>query len=736
MRHFPIGSASVLALVAATTAFAQVAATPALAQTPARNFNRIASFPVALNLPEGVDPLTVTSAEIVAASGDGMTLVYTDSPNKAVGFIDITDATSPAPLGNLGFDGEPTSVTILDQTAFVGVNTRASFTEPSGRLAAVDLATRTETASCDLGGQPDSAVVARDGSFVVVAIENERDEDVNDGALPQAPAGYVAIVPLTDGVMDCDAMIRADVTGLAGIAPTDPEPEYVDVNAAGEIAVTLQENNHIVILGRDGAVKSDFSAGAVDLDGIDTRDDGALDFTDSQPARLREPDTVQWIDDNRLAVANEGDWTGGSRGFTVFDRDGSVAYESGAAFEQAIAAIGHYPDGRSDAKGVEPEGLEFARFGDTDYLFVLAERASIVGVYAIEDGVPTLSQLLPSGVSPEGATAIPARNLLVTANEVDLVEDGLARSHVMIYELQDAPAAYPALTSAGTDPLIGWGALSGLAAAAEEPGRLYAVSDSVYDAQPRIFTIDATAAPARITAAIPITRGGQPAQKLDIEGIALDGDGGFWLASEGRGDRLIPHALYRVDAAGEIQDEIAFPPELLAGETRYGAEGIARIGEMLWIPIQREWADDAKGEVKLVAYNLETEEWGAVRYPLDAAPEGGWVGLSEIAAYGDHVYLVERDNQVGANAKIKQLTRVALADMVPAALDGDLPLVTKEVVRDFLPDLAAGNGFILDKVEGFTIDAAGFGFAVTDNDGVDDSSGETLFLPLGPLEAM
>ena len=33
----------------------------------------------------------------------------------------------------------------------------------------------------------------------------------------------------------------------------------------------------------------------------------------------------------------------------------------------------------------------------------------------------------------------------------------------------------------------------------------------------------------------------------------------------------------------------------------------------------------------------------------------------------------------------------------------------------------------LDKLEGFTFDAEGKAFAVTDNDGVDDSSGETLF---------
>jgi hypothetical protein len=49
--------------------------------------------------------------------------------------------------------------------------------------------------------------------------------------------------------------------------------------------------------------------------------------------------------------------------------------------------------------------MEFARFGDT-YLFVLSERASIVGVCRVEDGTPVLHQLLPSGASPEGVIAM------------------------------------------------------------------------------------------------------------------------------------------------------------------------------------------------------------------------------------------------------------------------------------------------------------------------------------------
>jgi hypothetical protein len=118
-----------------------------------------------------------------------------------------------------------------------------------------------ERARCDLGGQPDSVALAPDGSFMAVAVENERDEEVDDGALPQMPAGFVVILPLADGLPDCAGLVRADLTGMAEIAPEDPEPEFVDINDAGEIAVTLQENNHVAILSRDGSIVADFPAG-------------------------------------------------------------------------------------------------------------------------------------------------------------------------------------------------------------------------------------------------------------------------------------------------------------------------------------------------------------------------------------------------------------------------------------------------------------------------------------------
>ncbi|WP_339073192.1 esterase-like activity of phytase family protein [Sinorhizobium meliloti] len=729
MKAFSITTALAAALAASTASVVQAE----------QVFNRNASFAVATNLPEGAERNAPTSAEIITASEDGNTLIYSDSPGKRIGFIDITDAKAPEAGGIVSFSGEPTSVAVAGAKALVAVNTSESFTKPSGVLAVVDIAGRKVDATCDLGGQPDSVAVNKDRTLAAIAIENERDEDVNDGQIPQMPAGDLVILSLKDGAADCATIKHVTLTGLAEVAGDDPEPEFVAFNGRDEIALTLQENNHIVVIdGKSATVKTHFPAGTVDLEAIDTKRDGSIAFTGEQAGRKREPDAIKWLDD-RLVVANEGDYEGGSRGFTIFDTTGKVLYESGAGFERAIASIGHYPEKRSSAKGVEPEGLELAQFGEDKLFFVLSERASIVGVYKDTGGEPELVQLLPSGVSPEGAVAIPGRNLFATANEVDLVEDGGARSHVMIYERGEGEAAYPQIRSVEKDGLpIGFGALSGLAAA-DKPGFLHAVNDSVFSSQPTIFTIDATQKPALITEALPIIRDGAPAQKLDIEGIANDGEGGFWLASEGNSDKLYSHALLHVNKKGEIKQEIALPEELRANEIRYGFEGVAVVGEgddqVLWMAVQREWKDDEKGFVKLVSYKPSSKEWGAVRYPLEKSEEG-WVGLSEISVHGDYAYIVERDNLIGEAAKLKKLYRVALADLKPAALGGELPVVNKEEVRDLIPDLQSLNGYVVDKVEGFAVDAAGNGYVVTDNDGVDDSSGETLFFSIGAMDAM
>ena len=293
-----------------------------------------------------------------------------------------------------------------------GVNTSESKAKPSGNLTVIDLASRAIEKTCDLGGQPDFVAVSKDGAFAAIAIENERDEEINDGEIPQLPAGNLKIVPLSAGVPDCDGIKTVDLTGIAAVAPEDPEPEFVAFNDRNEIAVTLQENNHVAIVdAASGKIVAHFPAGSVTLEKVDTKKDGNISFDGTVKDVAREPDAVKWLDNDRLVVANEGDYKGGSRGFTIFSNKGEVLYESGPAFEYEAAKAGHYPEARNK-KGIEPEGIDTATYKDGKLLFVAAERASLVGVYKDTGAEPEFLQVLPSGIGPEGILAIPSRRSL------------------------------------------------------------------------------------------------------------------------------------------------------------------------------------------------------------------------------------------------------------------------------------------------------------------------------------
>lgn len=733
------------------------------------HFNRVATFAVCAQVGASCESATPVNAEIVAASTDGMTLVYTSGLSQQIGFVDITDPAAPVGLGSLKLDGEPTSVAVVGAHALVAVNTSASFTAPTGKLVVVDIATRTKVAELDLGGQPDSVAVSKDGRYAAVVIENERDESVNGGAIPQLPAGRLAIVDLVGAPA---AWTRRDValTGLAALYGTDPEPEYVSINEDNIAVVTLQENNHLALVDlATGKVSGHFSAGSVTLTDVDLTDErpNLVQFNQTQADRLREPDGVTWVSKTRFATANEGDLNGGSRGFTLFNTDGSVAFDVGMDLEYRLARIGHANDRRNDAKGNEPENVAFGRFGSTDYLFVASERSSVVAVYDMsQPTAPVYKQALPGALSPEGLVTIPSRGLMVSASEVD--DRGLpARAALNIYAYQKAAPAYPTIQSAdrADGKPIPWSALSGMVAA-PSGSTVYAVDDSFFRAN-RIFTVDVGVTPAvirselRITdasdvlktfgATLPAARDNQAFDQTDVaaminadktvnldpEGISLASAGGFWIASEGAGSKTAyetgrnitsANLLLRVSAAGVIQEVVTLPDAVNALQARYGFEGVAESNGKLVVPIQRAWLGETMP--RIAVYDLTVKTWQFHFYPLDTAtsPNGGWVGLSEITALGNNRFLVvERDNQNGPDARIKRLYRIDLS----GATDGGT--LSKTLVRDLMPDLRATRGPVLEKIEGLAVLASGEVLFVTDNDGVNDSSGETQLVRLGRI---
>ncbi len=756
------------------------------------SFQRISTLP---NYANNTDLEHETVSEIIAVTADGKTLVYTDSPLEQIGFVDISDPHNPIPNGVVPLNGEPTSVDVLgNRYALVAVNTSADFVHPNGELAVVDIHIREVVGSVDLGGQPDSVKISPDGQYVAIAVENERDEEIcvggsesgspvledDDaaaaacedgggavGVLPQNPPGYLAIVKITGKNPSHWKRHDVDLTGLAHYAPEDPEPEFVDVNEHNEAAITLQESNHIAIVDlATRKVIKHFDLGTVTLEGVDATEDGVIALTETLVDVPREPDAAAWVPiDYRgkhvIATANEGDLFGGSRGFSLFNRWGRVLFDSAATLEAIAVQHGHFPEGRSENKGTEPEAIEFGRFGYRDYLFVGSERGSFIAVYRLRHGWPTFEQLLPGPLGPEGVLAVPSRNLLIASGEEDDPEFGL-RSTLMIYELKHGEPTYPQIVSddLGDSP-IPWSALSGMVAVPGARDSLLAVWDSYYS-ESNIFRIDVSAKPALITDVLTIKGGNGD---YDPEGIAVAPDGTLWIASEGDATDTRPNRLLQLDHSGTVIAEIGLPDHILAcraasvarGTLGSGFEGVAvrPIGRshryQLLVAQQRGWDytteacedldDDAGGlnangepnRTRIWIYEPHAGRWDQVAWELAPLPQNAsWVGLSEITRAPDGSYVViERDNLTGDFTELKKLVRVH----PKSAFDG-LVSAGDKAVYDLLPELQTTNGWITDKPEGIAITRHGRTYIVTDNDGVEDWSGETWFLDLGHFEQL
>lgn len=732
-------------------------------------FERTATFPVYENRPDGEDKSTPTVAEISTVSKDGKTLIHTDALAQRIGFIDISNPNAPKGLGTLDLKAqghakdEPTSVAVYGDYLLVVIDeTGGDFANPKGRVDIVRISDRTRVSSIDLKGQPDSIAISPAGASgtpkAAIAMENQRNEELNDGNLPQLPTGFVQTIDLSGEPKGWKATpIRfedesgqlLDIVKKAGLdTPEDLEPEYVSINGKNQLAVTLQENNGVAIIDLEtNRITNVFSAGNAEVKGVDTQSDKIINPTDTLPETPREPDAISWIDDNHVATANEGDWKGGTRGWTVFDTNGKITWDAGNSVENLAIRHGLHNNKRAKKKGVEIEGIATAKMNGTTYAFVGSERSNFVTVYNVNDPAnPQFVQMLFTTNGPEGILPIPERNMLAVSSEVDEPENGV-RSAVTLYRL-GGEESQPSIVSADEgDAPIGWGALGALAADPKDANRLYAASDSAF-ANGWVYTIDTSKQPAVITERRAVKRDGAPAEDLDIEGISVAADGGFWLASEGKNGK--GNRLFHTDKDLNITSTIELPADVAEHIGKWGLEGVtstkdANGVEQLFVAVQRPlWKDPeakkleaAEGEntTRIGKYDTKTKTWQWFGYELEKpAGKGDWMGLSEITALDDkHLLVIERDKLNGPDAKIKRVMKVTLPEGAGAG-ENALPMVKKELAVDVLPKLRATNGWTQEKLEGFTIAADGQMYAVTDNDALDDATGETVFLRLGKLK--
>ena len=261
-----------------------------------------------------------------------------------------------------------------------------------------------------------------------------------------------------------------------------PEPEYIAVDPTGHYAyVTLQEANGIAVLDlKSRAFERIYSLGLKDFslpgNEIDPNDqDGEVEFRSVPVKGLYQPDAIaayRHKGRTYLALANEGDardnGTGdsederrgsagnaaieyvpdgselgrltfsnvdsarggplvafGTRSFSIRDTDGNIVFDSGSLLDREANRLGIYDDGRSDNKGVEPEGVALLHIEGRVLAFVGLERAlkSAIAVFDVTDpfAVEYIDMFVGEGdLSPEGLHAfrVGSRYYVAVANEV------------------------------------------------------------------------------------------------------------------------------------------------------------------------------------------------------------------------------------------------------------------------------------------------------------------------------
>lgn len=139
----------------------------------------------------------------------------------------------------------------------------------------------------------------------------------------------------------------------------------------------------------------------------------------------------------------------GGRSFSIRDANGALVYDSGDILDKQAHAAGIYPDGRSDDKGVEPEGIAIFTVAGRTLAFVGLERTtrSAVAVFDITDPAhSTFLQMivadLNSEVRPEGVLVFEdnGKIFLAVANEAtEDIPTAAGSNRTMLFQITPVP---------------------------------------------------------------------------------------------------------------------------------------------------------------------------------------------------------------------------------------------------------------------------------------------------------
>jgi hypothetical protein len=145
----------------------------------------------------------------------------------------------------------------------------------------------------------------------------------------------------------------------------------------------------------------------------------------------------------------------GARSFSIFDENGNLAFDSGNRLEVEAAKFGIYNDGRSDNKGVEPEGMAILDLLGSTYAFIGLERTtkSAIAVYDITNPFQSLFLTMlisDDDLSPEGLEAF------TTQGKAYLAFSNEKSNTTSLYSLSVSEVPIPAAAFLFAPTLIGF----------------------------------------------------------------------------------------------------------------------------------------------------------------------------------------------------------------------------------------------------------------------------------------
>ena len=248
--------------------------------------------------------------------------------------------------------------------------------------------------------------------------------------------------------------------------------------------------------------------------------------------------------------------------------------------------------------------------------------------------------------------------------------------------------------------------------------------------QPRIYQIKKVDQVFVVTKVIPlVNEDGTPARgfaedpkRIDPEGVTLAPDGTLWMV-----DEYGPYII-RVSREGRILERTLPPSPFKERKHNQGFEGVtfSPDGKTLFAALQSSPQGATNtNRTYIAAMDIESKTFRTFAYDLTDPksldyPPGvkAAIGINALETIDDHTLLViERDNQVGENARVK---RIYLVDLNGA--DNNTP-----VRKTLYADLYA-LGYRMEKPEGLAIRDEKTVVVINDNDAVPGSPTEVWVL--------